>query len=309
MCENKKKVLLILSPNVTVIEPFCSAIKKQYPLILGFPLGLGYIASYLLQTNNYEVRILDANKYELSIPQILNIIQEYDPNYIGITLYTINSKVSVALAQAIKQRFPSSVVVGGGPHASDDFTNLLTRYPYFDYVVVGEGEITFKELLEVLDSGSVSKIDTVLGIAYRLNGNVVFTGHRSLCDSIDHYPQPARVLVDFNEYIRKDNNLPYAIEIMGSRGCTHRCVFCSFQKKWRARSTNAIIQEMKDLLAYYPKAKSFLFYDDNFSADKKRVVELCKAIIQENLQSYPSGIYLLQITNTKFTKTFKLIKN
>jgi anaerobic magnesium-protoporphyrin IX monomethyl ester cyclase len=286
----KKRLLLILPPNVTVIPPFITAEQKHAPLLLGFPLGLGYIAAYLLQQGRYEVKILDANKDELSIPQILGVIKEFNPAYVGITIYTLNSKVAVQLAKEIKENFKDIIVIAGGPHVSDDYTNLLTRYPFFDFVVVGEGEITVSELLSVLDSGDMAKLAEVKGIAYsNTQGNVCFTGVRPLTHNIDTFPRPARELVDFNAYIRRDNLLPYAIEIIGSRGCSHRCVFCSFQKTWRARSSEDIVKEMKALIVRYPQTKSFLFFDDNLSVDKQRVIELCQLLIREGLNKYMWG--------------------
>ena len=282
-----KRVLLILPPDVNVIEPFVSVPQKQPPLLLGFPLGLGYIASYLMQRNHYDVKIIDANRDNLSIPQILQKVREFSPAYIGMTVYTVNSKVAVQLAKAIKEYAKDIWVVAGGPHPSDDYPNLLSRYPFFDFVVVGEGEVSLSELFTALDSTDWAKVSQVKGIAYRdTHGEINFTGDRDLVDDIDLFPPPARDLVDFNSYIRSDNLLPYAVEIMGSRGCTHRCVFCSFQKRWRARSPEAVIAEMKALIVQYPQTKSFLFFDDNFSADKKRVIALCQAIINAGMDKY-----------------------
>jgi len=283
----KKKVMLILPPNVTVIPPFSTAEKRHQPMLLGFPLGLGYIASYILRQGKYDVCILDANKDELTIPAILDEIKKYNPSFVGITMYTVNSKVTVELARQIKLNLKNIVVVAGGPHASDDYYSLLTRYPFFDYVVIGEGEVTFSELLDAVELKDTTHLSSIKGLAYPDNaGQVIYTGARELHNAIDDFPAPARQLIDFNQYISKDNLLPYAIEIMGSRGCTHRCAFCSFQKKWRPRRTMEIIREMKDLIRTYPQTRSFLFFDDNFSANKQRVMELCQTIIAEGLRSY-----------------------
>lgn len=284
----KKRVLLILPPNVNVIPPFSLAKKKHPPLLLGFPIGLGYIAAHLLKKGKYEVKILDANKDELLISNIISIIKDFNPDYIGITMYTINSKVAVQLAKEIKASFKDKVVVAGGPHASDAYASLLEKYPFFDFVVLGEGEITMSELLSVLDSGKCSRLRDVKGIAYPDpdSHDLIFTGDRPPVRDIDQFLPPARELVDFDTYIKKDNLLPFSVEIMGSRGCTNRCVFCSFQKVWRARKSEEITKEMKDLIRRYPKIKSFLFFDDNFSSNKKRVIELCQVLIREGLNKY-----------------------
>ena len=288
MSTAKKRVLLILPPNVTEIEPFRSAVKKHAPQAIGFPLGLGYLASYLRREGNYELKIIDANKDNLSIADICEVIENFDPHYIGLSIFTIISKVAVQLAKQIKTKFKDKIIIAGGPHASDDYHNLLSKYPYFDFVVVGEGEITLSELLAALDTGNEDKVRAIKGIAYidRLRGEVIFTGGRASQRNIDQFPAPARNLVDFESYIRRDNLLPYSVELMTSRGCTHRCVFCSFQKSWRTRATSEIVAEMKDLISRYPRIRSFIFYDDNFSADPQRVIELCKTFINEKLDRY-----------------------
>ena len=285
---NKKRVLLIFPPNVNIIEPFLSSKKKQPPLLPGFPLGLGYLASYLLKEGDYEIKIIDGYKDNLSIDDICGIIRDFDPNYIGMTVYTINSKVAVKIAEMIKANFKNKIVIAGGPHASDSFDSLLKRYPFFDFVVVGEGEKALLELLRALDRNDYGSLGEIKGIAYReaLNGALVYTGDRAYLKDIDQFPPPARELVDFDSYIIRDNRLPYAVEIMGSRGCSNRCIFCSSQKPWRARNILEIINEMKYLIKRYPKVKGFMFFDDNFSVDKERVIELCKAIIREGLNKY-----------------------
>ncbi|MBI3018376.1 MAG: radical SAM protein [Deltaproteobacteria bacterium] len=259
-------------------------------MLLGFPLGLGYIASYLLKHGNYEVKIIDSLIDNLSIEDLLHIIRDFDPHYIGMTIYTVLSKPAVQLAQKIKKEFPDKYIIGGGAHASDDYHNLLTRYPYFDFIVKDEGEITLFELLETLNTGklSLTSIKNVKGIAYRdpNSKEIILTEKRKLVKNLDELPPPARHLVNFEKYIKRDTLLPYSIELMSSRGCTHRCVFCSFQSVWRSRSGEEMIKEMKDLIKSYPKVKSFLFYDDNFSVHKQRVIDLCKIIIREKLQNY-----------------------
>lgn len=284
----RKRVLLIFPPDVNCVEPFLSSGKKQPPLLFGFPIGLGYIAAYLRVEGGYECRIIDGNKDNLSIREILNRIEDFDPQYIGISTYTINSKVTVKLAEAIKSLCKDRIIIAGGPHASDTYESLLKIYPYFDYIVVGEGEVTTLELLRCLDSGDFNRLKEVKGIAYldKPGKNIVFTGRRSLSVDIDKLPIPARDLVDFNSYIIKDNLLPYSIEVMGSRGCSHRCAFCSFQKVWRARNVEGIISELKGLINSYPIVKSFMFFDDNFSVNKDRVVNLCRALIKEGLNKY-----------------------
>jgi radical SAM superfamily enzyme YgiQ (UPF0313 family) len=285
---DKKRVMLVMPPNVTAIEPFRSRSKVPQPIVPGFPMGLGYIASWLRREGGYDVRLVDGVTENLELDDICRIVREYDPHYIGMTLYTRTVKVAVELARRIRDEFPGKIVIGGGPHASDDHANLMARYPFFDYLVVGEGEVTMSELLGALDAGRTDLLHGIRGLAFldRATGGAVFTGERPLSSDIDAFPHPARDLVDYSKYIVNENQLPLAVEVMGSRGCSHRCAFCSFQRKWRARSPEAIVAELRSLVASHPKTRSFLFFDDNFSVSEKRVIALCQAFIESGLNKY-----------------------
>ncbi|OVE76153.1 hypothetical protein BVX97_01825 [bacterium E08(2017)] len=284
-----KKVLLLFPPSINTIEPFKSAPKDQYGIASGFPLGIGYVGAYLRELGQYEVKIVDALKQEMTIDDVIEVIDDYDPRYVGITVDTLSSKTAVALAKEIKNKWgDDKLVIAGGPHASDDCDNLLTRYPFFDYLVIGEGEQTALELLQALDRNAENELKDIEGLAFtdKKTGEIVKTPGRKLDRDLDTYPAPARDLVDMNEYIHRETVLPYAVEVMSSRGCTHRCVFCSFQRKWRPRSSEDIIKEVKGLIKEYPRIRSFAFLDDAFSVSKERVINFCKALIDAGLENY-----------------------
>ena len=284
-----QKVLLIFPPDVTAVEPFRSAPTPPSSMVLGFPLGLGYIAAYLRKYGHYEVQIFDAIQKQSTMEDVIRAVASYDPAYIGMTTYTMNIKAAVEVAKQIKNKWgDQKKIIAGGPHASDDYKNLLTNYPYCDFVVIGEGEKTALELLQQLDRHEGGQLQTVAGLAYRDpgDGTIVVTKPREYEADLDNFPYPARDLVEFNNYIVRDNSLPYSVEVMTSRGCSHRCIFCSFQKRWRARSHEAIIDEIKGLTVKYPAIKMFALYDDNFSVNRNRVIELCKKLIAAGLHKY-----------------------
>lgn len=282
------KVLLIFPPDLKAIEPFASAPQKPTPLLWGFPIGLGYLAAYLKQFG-HKVIILDCLRQGYTFDVIRKKIKKINPDLVGINVMTPLTKTAVAVAKLVREFDKTIPVVGGGPHANYDYQNLLENYD-FDYIVLGEGEVTFSELVNFLSKKRKARISRkkILGIAYKDKGRVISTGFRPPIENLDTLPYPARNLVNFDDYII-DSLLPSAVEIMGSRGCSHRCVFCSsshFFGKWRARSPEDIIKEMKFLLERYPQIKSFLFYDDNFTFSKPRVIKLCQLLIDKGLNKY-----------------------
>jgi len=280
------KVLLISPPNVHVIEPFCRANKTPPPLAVNFPLGLGYLAA-ILEKNQFKVEILDAcYENDITIEVIEKKIKEFHPDIVGLSVYTALAKTAVKIAQITKEIDSKIKVIAGGPHATYDYKNLLTNYPV-DFVVLGEGELTFLELLNKLRNNETD-FESVKGIAF-MKDKVYATDKRPPIENLDSLPYPARHLVDFKKYINSPHLLPNAAYIVSSRGCSHQCVFCSqshFQKKWRPRSPENVIEEMKYLLKTYDDIKSFQFFDDNFTFKKDRVINICELIIKNNLQKY-----------------------
>jgi len=283
------KTLLIVPPDVSAIEPFSSSpgIKGQLKFIKGFPLGLGYIAA-VLEKHNIEVEILDAQVKGLGIEDIIKYIEKSSPKIIGITTLTANIKTAVEIARRVRLADKGRITVFGGPHAMYDYENLLNHYAV-DFIVYGEGEFIFLNLLKALESGSPPA--QVKGVIYNENGSIRWNKGEIFVDDLDRLPFPARGLTDFNAYLKHfTHNLSCAAQILTSRGCPYKCAFCSSGNtfyKWRGRSPKNIIAEMKDIIDKFPGVKSFSFMDDNFTLDHQRVFEICRLIIRTGLNKYP----------------------
>jgi radical SAM superfamily enzyme YgiQ (UPF0313 family) len=280
------RVLLIFPPNVETVEPFKSAKVKPPPLMWGFPLGLGYLAAVLKQ-KGYEVSILDACFDSLSMEETLAKVKAYHPDLVGIGSLTHVLRSSIELAKKIRQLDSAIKIIFGGPHATYDYQNLL-KFDYIDYIVIGEGERTFVELCEKIKSGSSA--EDVLGIAYRAkDGAIKKTSFRPLIEDLDNLPFPSRELLDFRKYIKSYGVLEKSVDVMSSRGCTNRCVFCSSSHlfgRWRTRSPENIIIEIRELISKYPEIRSINFMDDDFTADKSRVLKLCSLMVSDGLSKY-----------------------
>lgn len=279
------KVLLIFPPNINVIEPFRSMKVIPTRLALGFPLGLGYLAA-VLEQNKIEVSLFDCCFVDVPMDLIKKRIEEFHPDVVGICTYTSVAKTAVKIAEVTKEIDKDIIVVAGGPHATYEYENLLRNYP-IDFVVLGEGELTFLELLKSLQSRE-KDFHSVKGISYLEENKIVITDKRPLIEDLDALPFPARHLVDFDKYIRMDI-LPNMATIFSSRGCSHRCAFCSsghFFGKWRPRSPENVIEEIKYLIRQYNKIQSLYFYDDNFTYNKERVMKLCDLFIKNGLNKF-----------------------
>lgn len=226
------------------------------------PLGLLYLAA-TVEKKGVTVNILDAVDGSLTIRNILNLIEKESPKVIGITAMTMNIRGAVQLAKTIKERFQKNYQVClGGPHISADPT-VINRFPYFDFGIIGEGEITFPKIVKEI-------------IYNNKQFHGIFKGEIPL--NLDEIPFPARHLVDWNYY--KNRRGLWANAIMATRGCPFGCIFCSIPaicRKYRVRSPKLVIKEMIE--AYNLNGiKTFVFIDDVFTLLRDYTIKLCKEI-------------------------------
>jgi anaerobic magnesium-protoporphyrin IX monomethyl ester cyclase len=247
------------------------------------PLGLCYLAA-VLKENNHEVKIIDAAVECLPIERVIRRIEDFSPHLVGITTFT-SSKTSVyTLTREIKTRFPLTKIVIGGPHITSNPEDLL-EHPEIDVAVIGEGEITFKELIESVESGQ--DITKVKGLAYRVNNRVIFTPPREFIPDLDILPFPARDLVPLRMYKPQPNDqneLP-KLSMISSRGCPYSCVFCDknvFKNIYRSFTPGYIVKEMSHLVKDFG-ARDIAFIDSTFTSSKNRVYEILKEIKKADL--------------------------
>jgi len=247
------------------------------------PLGLCYLASVLAE-KNYEVEIIDAAVEGLSTEKTLRRIANSSPHIIGITVFATSAHSSYDTAREIKTRFPGIKIVVGGPHITSNPGDLL-QHPEIDIAVIGEGEITFRELIESIERGE--DIFKVKGLAHNVNGKMLFTPPRDFIPDLDILPFPARHLVPIRMYRPQPNDqkrLP-KLSMISSRGCRYSCIFCDknvFKNIYRSFSPRYIANEMSNLVKNF-KAKDIAFLDSTFTPSQNRVYEIIKEIKKANL--------------------------
>ncbi|MDP8216608.1 MAG: radical SAM protein [Candidatus Kaelpia imicola] len=249
------------------------------------PLGLCYLASFL-EKNGYAVKILDLNI--LSNINIIDSINLFDPDIIGVTSTTVAFNSAKKLLQIIKTSFPDKITVLGGPHISVLPSEAMAECPDIDIGVIGEGEVTFCELSNAISN----KHDLGLckGIIFRKNNTTVRTGSMPLIDNLDILPLPARHLLnDFNKYhhhfLRGGKKISSMIT---SRGCPYACTFCDqtvFGREVRGHSPGYICEEIKMLKRDF-NIDFISFEDDSFNYSSKRLRNICQEIIKENLNIF-----------------------
>src|SRR3989339_110121 len=254
------------------------------------PLGLLYVAAAL--EKEHSVSVIDA-----TLEDWRNLRKAGDKYYMGLNFNRLKER--------IQELNPGVVVISGGVHPTVKPVETLES-KNIDIIVRGEGEITVCKLLKALEKGKNGDYGKVKGIGYKTVGKIILTPVRTPIADLNNLPLPARHLVDMEGYFsalgeRSGARDMYTysrrtVSIMTSRGCPFGCNFCSIHltmgRRFRARTPENIIAELKEVIAGYG-VKHINFEDDNITFDRKRAEELFDLMIKNKFDitwSAPNGI-------------------
>lgn len=254
------------------------------------PLGLLYIAA-VLEKNGAKVRVIDGIAERLSHEDLEGKIADFKPDVVGVASMMAETYRDAAETVRIARRAaPKVKIVIGGHNASFVADKIIENLPEVDYVVVGEGEYTFLELLRVLENdGEVSKVK---GLMQRENGKAVFTGQREQIQNLDELPFPAKHLLSPNARYGCVQVAMFNVAfknmsgMITTRGCPFGCTFCSCTafsgRKIRTRSPENVVAEMEYLVEKRGVEHIFIM-DDNFTCFPKRVMEICRLMKEQGI--------------------------
>ena len=277
------KVLLIYPPDFNMITTNLPEIIDEetgcYP-----PLGLMYIAACAKKYTDYEIEILDAQiqMEKLDYDDLEREIGERRPDVVGIQTMTFTLIDVVLTIERIKKIDPQIHICLGGPHVNI-YPEETIRLSGVDSIVLGEGEYTFVELLRALETQS--DISQVKGLVFQKGKEIINTGKRGLIDDLDALPFPVRDLLPYKKYYSVLGKHTPITTMMTSRGCPYRCLFCDrphLGKTFRARSSKSVVDEMEECIEL--GIKEIFMYDDTFSINKQRVLDICDEIMRRDLK-------------------------
>jgi len=299
-----RKVLLIFPPviNARFTNNICE-----------LPMGIASLAAFIRK--DVEVICLDAAvegyhhletcgpglvRFGLSDSDIIKRIEATKPDLVGFScLFSSQFGIIRDLVGELKKRAPEIIAIAGGTHPSFLPESALGTTK-LDYVILGEGELSFSRLIAALNKGI--GVEKIPGIAYKAEGKVVVNSEVEYLRDLDALPLPARDLFKVEEYFKI--NVPMQslsrsrrnLAVATSRGCPFQCRFCSSTIHWgncyRSRSAENALNEMDELKSRYQLGE-IKFEDDNLTSDKERARKLFTGMIDRRLNlkwNTPNGI-------------------
>lgn len=269
------KILLVRPPSF------------KMPIIIP-NLGLGYLAS-VLRNHHHSVNILDCAKERIDHQDFRDYIMQEQPDIVGVQMYTCDFTSVKQCTDIVKDLNSHTVTMVGGPHPSGDPEGTMQCLQNADFAFAGEAEPGLPQLLELIESEKKPEIDSIAGLIYRDKGTIV-KNRRGCIENPDDIPFPGWDLIPPGTYPVAPHgsfskSLPIA-PIITSRGCPFHCTYCAVAvntgRKYRTRSVNNIIQEIKHLRDVFG-IREFHIEDDNFTLVKSRVIEFCEKLKKGNL--------------------------
>lgn len=270
----KRKKILLIYPKIKTV-------------VIQSPLSILTLAS-VLKKKGFDVEIIDTRITKNYMDIIKKAVKQKDILSVGISMMTGTQIMeAIKIAKLIKSVSKIPVVFGGVHPTVLPEQTLKNRY--IDFVVIGMGEIPFLSLNNLLtkEIKNYSKID---GLGYKKNGKIFINPIKHNKINLDDFPPPAWELVNVEDYLEKNLLGKYALTLITSRGCPHRCSFCYsqgfFNRLWHNRSAKNVLKEVDWLLKKYPMIDSIFFNDDNFVVDKKRMIKICKGLNKRNIKYF-----------------------
>ncbi|MBN1869603.1 MAG: radical SAM protein [Candidatus Omnitrophica bacterium] len=251
------------------------------------------LAAYLRAKGAAEVDALDCRAMEMDTAAMLKYVQKTKPDmvFVGELLHSTCGAAVIGYfndgLRVIKEAMPSVKTVAGGLWYSGDCDRQMRLNPTIDYIMIGEAELTMKELINNINSVNRKPESGIAGLVSRkTDGTVVIGPHRDLIPDLNVLPMPAYDLFPMDKYVGHTYWKPFA-ELMTSRGCPGKCHFCyewalydsrtatKDFTSWRGLNGKRIVDELEILEKKYG-ITTVVFQDDAFNTDTKEMIAFCE---------------------------------
>ena len=280
-----KKILFLNLPYKFKISRSSRWPEKTKSGTLYYPYWLCYAAGVCME-KGYEVDLIDCITREMNTRDTVEYVRQSGCDYIMAEITTSTCFEDYQVLKAIKAACPNIMIIIGGTHATALSMKVLQECEEIDIIVNKEYDFL---LADVIAAGK--ELADIKGITYRAEGQVIKNPERIWTENLDDIPFVAKVYERFlnsNDYFYAFARQPM-IQIFSSRGCPFKCNFCSYPETMsgrtlRRRSVKNFVDEIEYIGTAMPHIQEIFVEDDTFTADKKRVIEICDEIIRRGLK-------------------------
>ena len=231
---------------------------------ISFPRDFGYLKKYYCPNASPFKIFHKFYHFGLSFEEITRRIEKLKPSIIGISSnFTPYFGEVLRIACLAKRVSPDTIVILGGHHPTA-MPEFCLRQESIDFIIRGEGELSFLEFCESVKAGDYSRLKRIRGLGFRDNGKIHISPFLSKAGDLDMLPWPARQLLDLDAYVFRGRR---SAMIISSRGCRLKCGFCEYSRlniEFRFRNPVRVIEEMKYCF-YDLGITHFDFEDDNIN--------------------------------------------
>ncbi|HOZ16415.1 MAG TPA: radical SAM protein [Candidatus Portnoybacteria bacterium] len=284
--QNQKQVdILLINPpspdNSIIIRDFNRSGRTSKERIVWPQISLAYLAAMVPE--NLTVEIIDCIAENIKWPELTDILKKKKPRYLASQVITSTLHNDLKIFQEIKKINPKTITMTMGPHATALTEKTLLENSELDFIFTYEPEKTFAELITNIEN-SKNNFQSIKGLAYKENDEVIMNEKRDYIINLDELPIPRHDLLPLKKYVFPFMASSFTF-VVPSRGCPFPCTFCRqpvmWAKKFRSRSVESILKELKFIKNL--GINEFIFQSDTFTVDKNIVIDLCKKMIDEKL--------------------------
>lgn len=253
---------------------------------LPYPFYIGYASALLKSELEVDTKAIDACALDFDHHDFTKYVESYNPDILIVEVPTVSFPLVMRVLKSIKELDIECKIAVAGPHITALTSECMEEYPFIDYALLGEYELTLKELVSHLSKGL--DIKYVKGLAYRREGKVFINERRELLTNLDSLPFPDREDLDITHYHDFEIAGSPSIQMWSSRGCPFNCSFCLERQviyarsSYRKRSSSKIVDEMEFVKEKY-RAKQVYFDDETMTIDKEHIKAIVKEILNRKL--------------------------
>ena len=262
------RVLLLNPPFVPRFNRTgCRWASKTRTDTVCYPTWLAYATGWL-ETFGFEVKLVDSPARCLDVPQVTKIVGDFNPDFLVVDTATSSIANDTSVAYTLKELFGVRTVMVG-PHASalPKETFLMSKA---DHVITGEYDIALSRLVRGVETSKIVQGREFVNLDMLPFASEIYKKHLRIEDyfySLCRHPE---------------------VQIMGSRGCYYHCNYCVWThvltgRNVRYRTVGNLVDELQYINSELPQVKDIVMEDDTFTANKKRVLQVCREIKRRKL--------------------------